>query len=156
VELVLRICPHLLVTPSITLTGILSYYDLLGAGRPSGRSSSPGTVKNFLFTTSCRLALWPNYYPIQWEPGPLSPGVKQPGREADNSPPTSVDVKNIWIYTSTPHTPSWHSASLVNHRDKLNFLYQAISSVTKITASSFVLFELCFLMARNYPVSLRF
>jgi hypothetical protein len=24
--------------------------------------------------------------------------------------PTSAEVKNTWIYTSIPHTPSWHSA----------------------------------------------
>jgi hypothetical protein len=30
------------------------------------------------------------------------PGVKRPGREADHSPPTSAEVKKIWIYTSTP------------------------------------------------------
>jgi hypothetical protein len=29
-------------------------------------------------------------------------GVPQPGREADHSPPTSAEAKNIWIYTSTP------------------------------------------------------
>jgi hypothetical protein len=28
--------------------------------------------------------------------------VKQPGREADHSPPTSAEVKNAWSYTSTP------------------------------------------------------
>jgi hypothetical protein len=41
----------------------------------------------------------------------LSPGVQRPGHEADHSPPTSADVKNTWIYTSTPfHTSSWRSA----------------------------------------------
>jgi hypothetical protein len=30
------------------------------------------------------------------------PGVKRPGREADHSPPTSAEVKKIWIYTPTP------------------------------------------------------
>jgi hypothetical protein len=30
------------------------------------------------------------------------PGVKRQGREADHSPPTIVEVKKIWIYTSTP------------------------------------------------------
>jgi hypothetical protein len=30
------------------------------------------------------------------------PGVKWPGREADHSPPTSAEVKKMWIYTSTP------------------------------------------------------
>jgi hypothetical protein len=29
-------------------------------------------------------------------------GTFPPGREADHSPPTSVTVKNTWIYTSTP------------------------------------------------------
>jgi hypothetical protein len=32
----------------------------------------------------------------------LSPGIKRPGREADYSPQTSAEVKNTWIYTSTP------------------------------------------------------
>jgi hypothetical protein len=32
--------------------------------------------------------------------GALSPEVKRPGREADDSP-TSAEVKNTWIYTST-------------------------------------------------------
>jgi hypothetical protein len=32
----------------------------------------------------------------------LFSGVKRPGREADHSPPTSVEVKKMWIYTSTP------------------------------------------------------
>jgi hypothetical protein len=29
-------------------------------------------------------------------------GVKRPGREADHSRPSSAEVKNTWIYTSTP------------------------------------------------------
>jgi hypothetical protein len=32
----------------------------------------------------------------------LSSGVKRLGCEADHSPPTSAEVKKIWIYTSTP------------------------------------------------------
>jgi hypothetical protein len=32
----------------------------------------------------------------------LSPGVKRPVREADQSPPISVEIKNTWIYTLTP------------------------------------------------------
>jgi hypothetical protein len=34
--------------------------------------------------------------------GSLSSGVKHPGREADNSPPTSADVKKMWLYKFTP------------------------------------------------------
>jgi hypothetical protein len=40
--------------------------------------------------------------PIHWVPRALSLGVKQPGHEADHSPPSSVEVKNVWSYTSTP------------------------------------------------------
>jgi hypothetical protein len=30
-------------------------------------------------------------------------GLKRPGCEADHSPPTSAEVKKVWIYTPTPH-----------------------------------------------------
>jgi hypothetical protein len=66
------------------------------------RSSSRGRVKNFLFSTSSRPALGTTQPLIQWVPGVLSPGLKRPGREADNSPPTNAEVKKMWIYTSTP------------------------------------------------------
>jgi len=49
-----------------------------------------------------RLALGPTQLPIQWGPGALSTGVKQPGHEADHSPPSSADIENMWSYTSTP------------------------------------------------------
>jgi len=29
-------------------------------------------------------------------------GAKRPGRKADHSPPCSAEVKNAWVYTSTP------------------------------------------------------
>jgi hypothetical protein len=59
-------------------------------------------VKNFLFSTSSRLAVGSTQPPIQWVPGVLSLGVKQPGHEADQSPPKSAKVKKMWIYTSNP------------------------------------------------------
>jgi hypothetical protein len=34
--------------------------------------------------------------------GSSFPGVKRPGREVNHSPPTSAEVKKMWIYTSTP------------------------------------------------------
>jgi len=33
--------------------------------------------------------------PIQWVLGALSLGLKRPGHEADNSPPSSAEVKNV-------------------------------------------------------------
>jgi hypothetical protein len=49
--------------------------------------------------------------------GALSPGVKRPGSEADHSPPTSAEVKKMWVYTSTP-TSVFIAQCLVKHRDK--------------------------------------
>jgi hypothetical protein len=34
--------------------------------------------------------------------GALSPGIKRQGREVDHSLATSVEVKKMWIYSSTP------------------------------------------------------
>jgi hypothetical protein len=82
------------------------YSDWLRAGRPRGRNSSPGRVN---FCTSSRQALGPTQPPIQWVPGTIYQGVERPGREADQSLPASAEVKKIWIYTSTLHTPSWRS-----------------------------------------------
>jgi hypothetical protein len=65
-----------------------------GAGLPRGRSSNH-------FFMSSRLVLEPTQPPIQWVPGALSPGVKRPGREDDNSPPSIAEVKKTWVYTST-------------------------------------------------------
>jgi hypothetical protein len=42
----------------------------------------------------------PASYPM--DTGDSFPGSKPPGRDAHHSPPTSVEVKNTWIYTSTP------------------------------------------------------
>jgi hypothetical protein len=49
-----------------------------------------------------RPVLGPTQPPIQWVFRAPSPGIKQQKREADHSPPTSAEVKNMWIYTSTP------------------------------------------------------
>jgi hypothetical protein len=74
----------------------------------------------FPFTTVSRTALGHSQPPIQWVPGALSLGVKRPGREADNSPPSSVEVKNAWSYTSTPQYVfmAWCS---VKPRDNFTF-----------------------------------
>jgi hypothetical protein len=75
--------------------------DWLLAGRLRSRSSSPGEVK--IFSSPNRPdRLWgpPNVLSTGYRFFFL--GVKRPGREADNSPPTSDEVKKMWIHTSTP------------------------------------------------------
>jgi hypothetical protein len=60
--------------------------------------------QNFLSSTSSTPALGSTQPPIQQVPGFLSPGVRQPRRKADHSPPTSAEVKKMWIYiTTTPY-----------------------------------------------------
>jgi hypothetical protein len=63
---------------------------------------SPDGVKNFHFSMSFRPALGSTQPPIQWVLGILSPWAKRPSRDAKHSPPTSVEVKKTWVYTSTP------------------------------------------------------
>jgi hypothetical protein len=38
--------------------------------------------------------------------GVLYSEVKWPGREVNHSPSSSAEVKNVWSYTSLPHTPA--------------------------------------------------
>jgi hypothetical protein len=54
----------------------------------------PVEARNFHYSTTSRLALGPTQPPIQWVPGVLSPKVKQPGCEANYSPPFRAEVKN--------------------------------------------------------------
>jgi hypothetical protein len=74
------------------------------------------------------MVLGPTHSPIQWLPGPLSLGIKRPGREADHSPQFSAEVKNAWGYTSTPQyvLMAW---CLVKHRDSSSYLTYIYNSV---------------------------
>jgi hypothetical protein len=74
--------------------GIATHYGLngreFGVGVPMG-------VKDFLFSTSSRPAPGFTQPSIQWVPG-----LKRPEREADYSPPTSIEVKKMWIIHPLP------------------------------------------------------
>jgi hypothetical protein len=63
----------------------------------------------------------PTQPPIQWATGKITPGLKEPEREPDNSPSTRATVKNGGTIPSLSHTSSWFSAYLINHRDKYVF-----------------------------------
>jgi hypothetical protein len=67
----------------------------------------------FLFTTVSKPALEATQPPMQWVPGALSLRVKRPGREADHSPPSSVEVKECMeLYFYSSNTRSWRGAQL--------------------------------------------
>jgi hypothetical protein len=65
----------------------------------------------FLFITASRRAQGPTQLPIQRVPEAFSLEVKRPGREADNSLPSSAEVKEcVEVNLHTPITPSWCGA----------------------------------------------
>jgi hypothetical protein len=69
------------------------------AGRPGSDSRQAQGL--FLVVTASRPALGPNQPPSSgylW----IFAGVKLPGSETDHLPPSGTEVKNVWIYTSTP------------------------------------------------------
>jgi hypothetical protein len=70
--------------------------------RPRFDSRKGGMMGFFRFAIEFRPALGPTHPPIERVSGVISPGIKWPGREADHSPPFCVEVKNAWIYISTP------------------------------------------------------
>jgi hypothetical protein len=88
---------------NIILSSMSQDSDWLQAGQSRNQSSSPGRVKNFLFFTSSRPTLGSTQPPIQRVPGALSLAMKQPGHEADHSPPASAEVKeNVDLYIHSP------------------------------------------------------
>jgi hypothetical protein len=68
---------------------------VLGCGLDdrSSRVRFPAGVGNFSLQHRVQNGSEPTQTPIQCLPGALSLGVKRPGRDADNSPPSSAEVK---------------------------------------------------------------
>jgi hypothetical protein len=54
-------------------------------------------MENFVFATAFRPVLGSTQPPTQ-----KVSGIKQLGRKADHSSPSSAEVKNAWSYTVTP------------------------------------------------------
>jgi hypothetical protein len=72
------------------------------------------------------------------------PDVKKPGHEADHSTPSSAEVKNVAAIPVLPYMSTWHSASLINHRD--NFISLEYSEVM----SAELFFFQCILMYMSF------
>jgi hypothetical protein len=81
-----------------------------------------------LFTAS-RPTLGPTQPPIQSVRGALSPGIKRPGREANNLLPSDSEV-NMWSYTSTSQYVfmAW---CLIKHRDNFMSVVCELSAVNR-------------------------
>jgi hypothetical protein len=64
----------------------------------------------FLYSIASRPSLEPNQPAIQWVPGAFSLGVKRPGRETDQSPPSRAKAKNSGTIPPLLDTSSWYGA----------------------------------------------
>jgi hypothetical protein len=78
--------------------------------RLDDQDSIPSRGKIFLFMTF-RLGLKPTQPPVQWVPGAVSLRVKRQMRQADHSPPASVEVKNGG---AIPPLPIRHNGVVLN------------------------------------------
>jgi hypothetical protein len=52
----------------------------------------------------------PTQPPLHWVPWATFQWVKQQKREADHSPPSSVELKSGGAIPPLPHMSSWHDA----------------------------------------------
>jgi len=75
------------------------------------------------------------FYPV--DTGAHSPGVKRPGREAEHSPPFSVDV-NASSYTSPPPYV-FMALYLLKHRDNFILPYFTLPYLTSLSTQSFII-----------------
>jgi hypothetical protein len=81
-------------------------------------------------TTASKKVLGPTKPPIQWLPGTLSLVIKRPGRKADHSPPSSVEVKEgVELKFHSPRTPSWRGAQLKKAQGQLYLFVFTLSGI---------------------------
>jgi hypothetical protein len=81
----------------------------------------------FLFTSASRPVLVRAQPPIQRVQGALSLGVPRQGREADQSPQSSAEVKEcVELYLHSPSTLSWRGAQLKKYRDNFTFTFNIL------------------------------
>jgi hypothetical protein len=72
--------------------------------RLDGGGSIPDRGKICLLSIAYRPALGPTQPPIQRVLGGFFSGLNWPGREADQSPPSSAEIKNGGVTPSLRHT----------------------------------------------------
>jgi hypothetical protein len=87
------ITPSFYIIDSKSRDSSVGIANSLGAGRKGFDSRQGHDI--FLFFITPRQVLEPTQPPIQWMLGAASPGVERQGREADHSPPSSAEVKNV-------------------------------------------------------------
>jgi len=93
-------------------------------------------METFLFANASRPVLGPTQIPIQLVAWAVIAGVRWPGREADHSPLSSYEVKNVLSYNFTPEYifTAWY---LVKYRGNFAFKLPSYKIITLSEMSSF-------------------
>jgi hypothetical protein len=81
----------------------------LSTGQPRRLGSIPGRSKRFV-SSPLRPAVGLTHPPIQLVLEAVSPPVKRQGRDADHSPPFSVEVENSGTIPPLSYASSWRGA----------------------------------------------
>jgi hypothetical protein len=110
---------HTYVPSKLTSIRQTLYSDRLRAGGLGFNSRQTNSAVS-------RPAVGPTQPPIQWVPVAPSPWVKLQRREADNSPPSSAEVKNGGSIPPLPHTSSRRSAQLLKYRENFTFTLPSV------------------------------
>lgn len=63
----------------------------------------------FSSTVNSTLDLEPNFTPIRWVKGALTPGLKRPGSEANHIMSPTAEFKNAWRRNYTPFLLFWRA-----------------------------------------------
>jgi hypothetical protein len=87
-----------------------------------GRGSIPNRIRSFSFLHSVQTGTEANPASYPKITGVISLEVKRPEREANHSPPSSVEIKNGGTVYPLPHMSSWRGASLIK-QDNLTFTF---------------------------------
>jgi hypothetical protein len=123
--------------PIYILTTQMGYFCRYSDGLRAGRTGNDSRQRQEIcpFSAAFIQALGPIQPRILWVSTALSPGLKRPGREADHSPPSSIEVKNDG---AIPHfTYVCMEWCLINHRDSAtHVLCDCEAIVTRASTSS--------------------
>jgi hypothetical protein len=87
-----RIQPSSLVTAWNLTTYTVTWVRVGTVYRLNDLGSIPGRYQDFFFSTMCREAMRSTQSALQWDPGTLPRGVKEPERETDHTPPSCAVV----------------------------------------------------------------
>ena len=98
----------------------------LWTGRQRNRWGPAGT-RDLSLLQSVQTGSGDHLSSVQWVPGMSSLGVKQKGREADYSLPTSVKIQNEWSCTSIPPYAFMACTRRILHLPYITIIYQFFS-----------------------------